>query len=245
MHGGDRLDLLGRADSVEPDAIEIVERCDEGMVRVRFLGDEDERLDDFGTVPLPPYIHDVLADAERYQTTYARVSGSAAAPTAGLHVTPALREALSASGVGWAEVTLHIGLDTFRPVTVEHVEEHRIHSEWCSVSDEVARRIAETRRMGGRVIALGTTAARTLETLGRTWSETEPKGFAGPTEIYITPGYAWRIVQGMVTNFHLPRSTLLMMVSALAGRERVLAAYREAIAQRYRFYSFGDAMLIV
>jgi S-adenosylmethionine:tRNA ribosyltransferase-isomerase len=217
----------------------------EGMVRVRFHGGADTRLDEFGTVPLPPYIRTALADAERYQTTYAKVPGSAAAPTAGLHVTAALREAMKANGIGWAEVTLHIGLDTFRPVTVERVGEHRIHTEWCSVSDGVAHQIATARRAGGRVIALGTTAARTLETLGRTWTEDDPRGFSGPTDIYITPGYTWRIVDGMVTNFHLPRSTLLMMVSALAGRERVLAAYREAIARRYRFYSFGDAMLIV
>ncbi len=216
LHAGDRLVLLG---GPTPETIEIVERCPEGMVRVRFLGDADTQLEEVGTVPLPPYIRSTLDDAERYQTTYAKVPGSTAAPTAGLHVTAALRETLATAGIGWAEVTLHIGLDTFRPVTVERVEEHRIHTEWCSVSDEVARRIATTRQTGGRVIALGTTAARTLETLGCTWTEEDPRGLSGPTDIFITPGYTWRIVDGMVTNFHLPRSTLLMMVSALAGRE--------------------------
>jgi S-adenosylmethionine:tRNA ribosyltransferase-isomerase len=245
LHAGDRLDLVGGPEGRAPEAVEVIERCEEGMVRVRFLGDAETRLKDFGTVPLPPYIRITLDDAERYQTTYAKVPGSAAAPTAGLHISAALSKSLKTSGIGWAEVTLHIGLDTFRPVTVERVGEHRIHTEWCSVSDEVAHRIAATRQTGGRVIALGTTAARTLETLGRSWTENDPRGFSGPTDIYITPGYTWRIVDGMVTNFHLPRSTLLMMVSALAGRERVLTAYREAISRRYRFYSFGDAMLIV
>jgi S-adenosylmethionine:tRNA ribosyltransferase-isomerase len=245
LHAGDRLDLVGGPDGRAEEAIEVVGRGAEGMVRVRFLGDAGTRLDEFGTVPLPPYIRATLDDAERYQTTYAKVLGSAAAPTAGLHVSTALRESLLARGIAWAEVTLHIGLDTFRPVTVERVRDHQIHTEWCSVSDDVAGLISATRRSGGRVIALGTTAARTLETLGRNWTQSEPRGFSGPTDIYITPGYTWRIVDGMVTNFHLPRSTLLMMVSALAGREQILAAYREAIAQHYRFFSFGDAMLIV
>jgi S-adenosylmethionine:tRNA ribosyltransferase-isomerase len=245
-HPGNRLLLVGRAGrSVEPARIEVVERGDEGIVRLRFLDGGDDRLDDFGSVPLPPYIHEQLDDPERYQTTYASVAGSAAAPTAGLHVTPALRQSLRERGVGWAEVTLHIGLDTFRPVTVDRVADHHIHREWCSVPDDVARQIASTRAAGGRVIALGTTAARTLETLGRIWTESAPQGFAGTTEVFITPGYSWRLVNGMITNFHLPRSTLLMMVSALAGRDRILAAYREAIERRYRFFSFGDAMLIV
>lgn len=243
---GERLSLVGRNGDTDTAAtMAVVERRDEGLVRVRFLDGADDRLDDFGSVPLPPYIHERLDEPERYQTTYASVPGSAAAPTAGLHVTRALRASLVAYGIGWAEVTLHIGLDTFRPVTVDRVADHRIHSEWCTVRDEVAGQIAATRAEGGRVVALGTTAARTLETLGRSWTEGEPGGFSGPTDVFITPGYSWRIVDGMMTNFHLPRSTLLMMVSALAGRERILAAYREAIALRYRFFSFGDAMLIV
>jgi len=215
------------------------------MILLRFLDHAEDRLEELGTVPLPPYIRTALNDPERYQTIYATVPGSAAAPTAGLHVTPALRDRLERKGIGWSEVTLHIGLDTFRPVTVERVGDHRIHSEWCTVSDQVARQIAATRKAGGRVIALGTTAARTLESLGRVLNKAEPRGVAGPTDIYITPGHTWKIVNGLVTNFHLPRSTLLIMVSALAGREPVLAAYREAIARGYRFYSFGDAMLIV
>jgi S-adenosylmethionine:tRNA ribosyltransferase-isomerase len=246
LKAGDRLDLIptSPASPAEATAV-IVERGDEGLVRVTFPDDGDRRLDDFGVVPLPPYIHESLDDPERYQTLYASVPGSAAAPTAGLHISPDLRGAIQAGGVGWAEVTLHIGLDTFRPVTVKQVADHHIHSEWCSVSDEVAKTIAETKRNGGRVIALGTTAARTLETLGRHWEAEPAIGFSGLTNIFITPGYRWRVVDGMLTNFHLPRSTLVMMVSALAGRDLMLTAYHEAIAQRYRFFSFGDAMLFV
>ncbi len=215
------------------------------MIDVRFLDRVDYRLEEYGETPLPPYIRSELSDAERYQTVYARVPGSAAAPTAGLHITERLRQALLSAGVGWAEVTLHIGLDTFRPITVERVAEHRIHTEWCQVSDETALQIATTRAHGGRVVAIGTTSARTLETLGQHWNQDDPRGFAGPTDIFITPGYQWRLVDALLTNFHLPRSTLLMMVSAFAGKDRILAAYEEAIKQRYRFYSFGDAMLIV
>jgi S-adenosylmethionine:tRNA ribosyltransferase-isomerase len=246
LRPGEHLLLIGNEPNHDATAtIEVVAKGDEGLVCVRFVDGGDDRLDAFGTVPLPPYIHTRLDEPERYQTTYATVPGSAAAPTAGLHVTPALRESLCRRGIGWAEVTLHIGLDTFRPVTVDRIADHHIHREWCSVTDEVATRIARTRNTGGRIIALGTTAARTLETLGRDWNAGEPRGLSGPTDVFITPGYDWRLVDGMVTNFHLPRSTLLMMVSALAGRERILAAYREAIERRYRFFSFGDAMLIV
>ena len=195
-------------------------------------------------MPLPPYITEQLADEQRYQTVYAKVAGSAAAPTAGLHFTPALIAELGRRGIGWAEVTLHVGLDTFRPVTAVRVAEHKIHREWCSVSDETARLVGATKRAGRRVVAVGTTAARTLETLGRTWDPSAPAGFAGATDLFILPGYRWRIVDALLTNFHLPRSTLLMMVSALAGRETILRAYEEAIAARYRFFSFGDAMLI-
>jgi S-adenosylmethionine:tRNA ribosyltransferase-isomerase len=246
LRSGEHLLLIGQERGRDDTAVvEVVARGEEGLVRIKFLDGGDERLDDFGTVPLPPYIRVRLEEPERYQTTYATVPGSAAAPTAGLHVTPALRESFCQRGIGWAEVTLHIGLDTFRPVTVDRVTDHHIHREWCTVPDDVAGRIATARAAGGRIIALGTTAARALETLGRDWNAGKRSGIAGPTDVFITPGYSWRVVDGMVTNFHLPRSTLLMMVSALAGRERVLAAYREAIARRYRFYSFGDAMLIV
>ncbi|HET8524813.1 MAG TPA: tRNA preQ1(34) S-adenosylmethionine ribosyltransferase-isomerase QueA [Thermomicrobiales bacterium] len=226
------------------------EVCDikgDGEIVIRFLDGADRHLDDFGEVPLPPYIHETLGDPDRYQTVYATITGSAAAPTAGLHITPALIERLVQNGVGWAEVTLHIGLDTFRPVTVERVADHHIHTEWCEVSDDVAARIAATKRGGGRVVAVGTTAARTLETLGGRWDWDleQPKGFSGPTGLFIVPGYTWRIVDALLTNFHLPKSTLLMMVSALAGRDHILAAYEAAILERYRFFSFGDAMLII
>jgi S-adenosylmethionine:tRNA ribosyltransferase-isomerase len=224
---------------------EVCEIRSDGEIVIRFLGGADRRLDDYGEVPLPPYIHETLGDPDRYQTVYASIMGSAAAPTAGLHLTPTLIDRLVQSGMGWAEVTLHIGLDTFRPVTVERVADHHIHTEWCDVSDEVAARIAATKRAGGRVVAVGTTAARTLETLGQVWDRDHPNGFSGPTGLFIVPGYTWRVVDALLTNFHLPKSTLLMMVSALAGRDQILAAYEAAIADRYRFFSFGDAMLII
>jgi S-adenosylmethionine:tRNA ribosyltransferase-isomerase len=225
--------------------LEVVERGNEGEVAIRFEGDVVSHLGDFGTLPLPPYIHHRLEDPERYQTVYASQPGSAAAPTAGLHLTRELIDRLQTHGIKWAEVTLHIGLDTFRPVTVERVQDHKIHSEWCFVSEETARLVRSTRQEGNQVIAVGTTAARTLETLGNAGTDKSKGGFEGPTDIFITPGYTWRVVDAMLTNFHLPRSTLLMMVSALAGRELILEAYQSAIVERYRFYSFGDAMLIV
>jgi S-adenosylmethionine:tRNA ribosyltransferase-isomerase len=216
----------------------------EGEVLVRFENDADAHLEDFGEAPLPPYITEKLSDEERYQTVYGRVAGSAAAPTAGLHFTEELIGDLRARGVDWAEVTLHVGLDTFRPVTEERIVDHQIHREWCEVSQEVADSIAACRKQRGRVIAVGTTAARTLETLGREWFDEAPRGYRGFTDEFIVPGHQWRLVDALLTNFHLPRSTLLMLVSALAGREAILAAYTEAIARDYRFYSFGDAMLI-
>ncbi len=224
---------------------EVVGRGEHGQMLIRFSAGADTRLDEFGTMPLPPYIHHRLDDQNRYQTLYASQPGSAAAPTAGLHITPRLLDACKAAGADWAEVTLHIGLDTFRPVSVDRVADHQIHTEWCSVSDEMAERIAAAKRAGGRVIPIGTTSARTLETLGQVIDLDHPRGFSAPTAIFITPGYRWTLVDGLLTNFHLPKSTLIMMVSSLAGRESILAAYRHAIAQRYRFFSFGDAMLIV
>lgn len=245
LHPGDLLVLDPRKPGTPVARLEILTRREDGLVDVRFVDRVDDHLEDYGETPLPPYIHQELSDAERYQTVYARVPGSAAAPTAGLHITERLRQSLLSSGIGWAEVTLHIGLDTFRPVTVERVADHRIHTEWCQVSDDTAAQIAATKANGGRIVAIGTTSARTLETLGQHWNQHDPQGYTGPTDIFITPGYQWRLVDALLTNFHLPRSTLLMMVSALAGKERILAAYEEAIKQRYRFYSFGDAMLIV
>lgn len=230
----------------DPIAVAIVERGAEGLVKITFADPSHEQLlGSIGGVPLPPYIHAALDDPDRYQTTYATVTGSAAAPTAGLHFTNEIRARLMQRGVGWTEVTLHVGLDTFRPVTVQRIGEHKMHSEWCHVPESTVEAIQRAKREGHRVIAVGTTSARTLETIGQLAGSGPINPYSGPTSIFITPGYGWTIVDGLVTNFHLPKSTLLMMVSALAGREAILAAYREAIDRRYRFFSFGDAMLIV
>ncbi len=225
--------------------ITVLARLESGIVHLAIDPGLISNLDRYGTVPLPPYIHQQLADSNRYQTIYSSVPGSAAAPTAGLHFTDSLLEKLRSAGIGWVEVTLDIGLDTFRPVTVEDISDHVMHSETCRVDAHAAEAIARTKREGGRVIALGTTAARTLETAGKLWSGREPYAFETATSIFITPGYEWTVADGLFTNFHLPKSTLLMMVSSLAGRERILDAYQEAIRERYRFFSFGDAMLIL
>lgn len=213
------------------------------LLEFEYHGDFAALLDRLGRVPLPPYITAELTDPERYQTVYGRERGSAAAPTAGLHFTPDLLERIGAQGVDIARLTLHVGIGTFRPVKVERVEDHEMHQEHYSVSPAAAERINAARARGGRVVAVGTTSVRTLETLA------DERGTIhageGWTGIYIYPGYRYRAVDVMITNFHLPKSTLLMLVSAFAGRERVMAAYAEAIAQRYRFFSFGDAMLIV
>jgi S-adenosylmethionine:tRNA ribosyltransferase-isomerase len=199
-------------------------------------------LPQIGEVPLPPYIHEPLPDPERYQTVYARVAGSVAAPTAGLHFTPELIARLQAMGVRFAFVTLHVGLGTFRPVQSEDVEKHKMHPEWAMLSAEVVDQIRTTRAAGRRCLAVGTTVVRVLETAARS-GELAP--FSGWTDLFITPGFPFRVVDAMITNFHLPRSTLLMLVSAFAGRELILRAYQEAIRLRYRFYSFGDAMLLL
>ncbi|MGH2613624.1 MAG: tRNA preQ1(34) S-adenosylmethionine ribosyltransferase-isomerase QueA [Thermomicrobiales bacterium] len=216
----------------------------DGELRMRFQNGADEHLDAYGATPLPPYITQPLADNDRYQTVYGTTPGSAAAPTAGLHFTRELIDCLRRKNIDWAEVTLHVGLDTFRPVTEERVQDHRIHREWCQVPRETARAIASCRQRGGRVVAVGTTAARTLETIGADWRDDRPRGFAGMTDTFIVPGHRWRLVDALVTNFHLPQSTLIMLVSAFAGRESILHAYGEAVRYGYRFYSFGDAMLI-
>jgi S-adenosylmethionine:tRNA ribosyltransferase-isomerase len=195
-----------------------------------------------GNVPLPPYIHKRLNDPERYQTVYAREPGSAAAPTAGLHFTPQLLQAIEAKGVRIAYVTLHVGLDTFAPVTEEHPEQHTIHTEWCELPQETADLIHEAKASSRRVVAVGTTSVRSLETAARQGSIGP---FTGPTDLFILPGHRFRVVDALVTNFHLPKSTLIMLVSAFAGRERILQAYETAIREGYRFYSFGDAMLIL
>lgn len=227
----------------------VVEVTEAGSRLLAFEESVEPWLEKIGIIPLPPYIHVPLEDRERYQTVYARVDGSVAAPTAGLHFTPELMEQVRALGAEFAFVTLHIGLDTFRPVQEEEVEQHRIHTEWCSLPAETAERINAARREGRRIIAVGTTSVRVLETAGKlafergTGEAVVP--FAGATDLFIYPGFAFRIVDAMITNFHLPRSTLLMLVSAFAGRELILQAYQEAVRQRYRFYSFGDAMLIL
>jgi S-adenosylmethionine:tRNA ribosyltransferase-isomerase len=202
-------------------------------------------------MPLPPYIHERLADPERYQTVYARTPGSAAAPTAGLHFTPELIERLKNNGVGFADVTLHVGLDTFAPVNEDDPQEHKIHTEWCELSAEAAEKINAARRQGGRIVAVGTTSVRTLESAGRQAARIGAETgqvvvpYSGPTDLFILPGFTFGVVDVIITNFHLPRSTLIMLISAFAGRERVLDAYREAVEMRYRFFSFGDAMLIL
>ncbi len=228
-------ELTATVAEVREDGNRIVEFHYEGI----FL----EVLERLGKMPLPPYIKEELQDQERYQTVYSREVGSAAAPTAGLHFTQELLDKIRAKGVKTAFVTLHVGLGTFRPVKAEEITDHHMHSELCMISQETADMLNETRRNGGRIICVGTTSCRTLESL------VNPDGtFAAGskwTEIFIYPGYTFRAMDGLITNFHLPESTLVMLVSAFAGREHVLAAYKEAVAQRYRFFSFGDAMCIL
>ncbi|MBO6283885.1 MAG: tRNA preQ1(34) S-adenosylmethionine ribosyltransferase-isomerase QueA, partial [Pseudobutyrivibrio sp.] len=202
----------------------------------------EEILDKLGEMPLPPYITHKLQDRDRYQTVYAKYDGSAAAPTAGLHFTPELLEEIKAMGVKIAEVTLHVGLGTFRPVKEEEVLDHHMHSEYYILNQEACDIINETKANGGRVISVGTTSTRTLESAAEPGKPLTPK--SGWTQIFIYPGYEFKVIDGLITNFHLPQSTLIMLVSALAGREHVLAAYEEAVREKYRFFSFGDAMLI-
>lgn len=241
---GERVEIPSRQ-GTEPGYVTLIEKRSEGQVLVQLDHQLSQHLDDYGSVPLPPYINHQLDDDSRYQTVYANETGSAAAPTAGLHFTDEVIAAVKAQGVDFTSVTLHVGLDTFRPVTAEYAEDHEIHSEWCSVSPEAWEKIRETKERGGRVVAVGTTSARTLESLGQRVRNGEPGPFDAFTRIYITPGYEWTMVDVLLTNFHLPKSTLLLMISALAGKENVLAAYEEAIRNDYRFFSFGDAMLIV
>jgi S-adenosylmethionine:tRNA ribosyltransferase-isomerase len=225
---------------------EVLADLGESRRLIRFSAPVSPRLAALGQMPLPPYIHKRLANPERYQTVYARDAGSAAAPTAGLHFTPGLIDGLRRQGIETAFVTLHVGLDTFAPITEARVEDHVIHAEWVSVPEEAASAVNRARAESRRVIAVGTTSVRSLETAAQSAG---PAGggivaYEGDTRLYITPGYRFRAVDAMVTNFHLPKSSLLVMVSAFAGRERILRAYAEAIRLEYRFYSFGDAMLI-
>ena len=212
------------------------------LVRFEYEGIFLEILERLGKMPLPPYIKAELEDGERYQTVYSKVVGSAAAPTAGLHFTNDLLEQVREMGVRVCYVTLHVGLGTFRPVKAENIDEHEMHSEYCVIPQETADTVNETRRAGGRVICVGTTSCRTIES----WAAEDGtlKASAGWTNIFIYPGYRFKVLDGLITNFHLPESTLIMLVSALAGREHVLSAYAEAVRERYRFFSFGDAMFI-
>jgi S-adenosylmethionine:tRNA ribosyltransferase-isomerase len=249
---GTRIEL-GR-DQGESEGIvgEVIGQPGEGAKLMKFEVPIEPLLDELGVVPLPPYIHQPLREPERYQTIYARVKGSVAAPTAGLHFTPQLMNQLQAKGVEFAFVTLHIGLDTFRPVRTENIEDHPMHSEYCQLSPAVAEQINCARAAGGRIIAVGTTSVRVLETAVRQKSNNDSGlriwdlgPFSGWTDLFIYPGYQFRAVDALITNFHLPRSTLLMLVTAFAGKELTDRAYQEAIQRGYRFYSFGDAMLIL
>lgn len=223
---------------------EVLEVIEDGNRKIRFQyeGIFEEILDQLGQMPLPPYITHQLKDKNRYQTVYAKHDGSAAAPTAGLHFTPELLRKIEEKGVLIAHVTLHVGLGTFRPVKVENILEHHMHSEFYMVEEEQARLINETKKQGGRVIAVGTTSCRTLESAAG--EDGILKAGSGWTDIFIYPGYEFRLTDGLITNFHLPESTLMMLVSTLAGRNRIMNAYAEAVKERYRFFSFGDAMFI-
>lgn len=225
-------------------AAEIVGEGADGnrLVRFDYEGIFLETLERLGRMPLPPYIKAELEDGERYQTVYSKVVGSAAAPTAGLHFTRPLLEQIQAMGVKVCYVTLHVGLGTFRPVKAENLDEHEMHAEYCVIPQETADVVNETKRQGGRVICVGTTSCRTIES----WAAEDGTltASAGWTKIFIYPGYRFKVLDGLITNFHLPESTLIMLVSALAGREHVLSAYEQAVGERYRFFSFGDAMFI-
>ncbi len=249
-------------DEPSPLTAEVIAEGERGERELEFSEPVSDYFDDLGVMPLPPYIHRELEDPERYQTVYSRTLGSAAAPTAGLHFTPELLLSLREQGIDMAFVTLHVGLDTFRPIHEETIEQHDIHREWCYLSAEVAEQINHARVRGGRIIAVGTTSVRVLETAARhgllqstdgeskdqaqeacPWRPIAP--FEGFTDLYITPGFDYRIVAAMITNFHLPKSTLLALVMAFAGEENIRRAYQAAIERRYRFYSFGDATLML
>ena len=224
------------------EVLDNVEEIGGRIVRFHCDGVFEEVLDRLGEMPLPPYIHEKLADANRYQTVYAKQEGSAAAPTAGLHFTPELLERIKAKGITVVPVLLHVGLGTFRPVKVENAEEHVMHSEFCQVTEEAAETLNRIRRDGGRIVCVGTTSVRTLETMAT--EDGIVHAGARDTAIFIYPGVKIKAVDALITNFHLPQSTLLMLVSALTGRDEALRVYREAVQERYRFFSFGDAMFI-
>jgi S-adenosylmethionine:tRNA ribosyltransferase-isomerase len=250
VHEGTTLGFGDEASGAYIEA-EVVARTESGGRLLRFSEPPRAALDVLGQMPLPPYIHEKLANPERYQTVYAKAEGSAAAPTAGLHFTSRLIEELRERGVGFATVVLHVGLDTFRPVHEERVEDHPMHREWYRMPQEAAEAINRAREDGGRVVAVGTTSVRVLESVARLQGiQAGDRGkkvetAEGWTDLFIMPGASFGLTDAMVTNFHLPRTTLLLLVSAFAGRELIMRAYQEAIEERYRFYSFGDAMLIL
>lgn len=243
LRAGERLELLDSQDEVTNDGVDVVGR-DAEQVLVRF--DDEEAIERHGHVPLPPYIHDRLDDPERYQTIYARDPGSAAAPTAGMHFTVDILERCRSRGVQVAPITLHVGLGTFQPIKTVDARDHQMHAEIFSVSAATVEMIRETRVSGGRVLAVGTTSVRTLETIASSVLAGGPaRSLAGETRLFITPGTPFQLVDLMLTNFHLPRTTLLLLVASFAGEALMRQAYQHAIAEQYRFYSFGDAMLIV
>lgn len=243
LRAGERLELLDSQDEVTNDGVDVVGR-DAEQVLVRF--DDEEAIERHGHVPLPPYIHDRLDDPERYQTIYARDPGSAAAPTAGMHFTVDILERCRSRGVQVAPITLHVGLGTFQPIKTVDARDHEMHAEIFSVSAATVEMIRETRVSGGRVLAVGTTSVRTLETIASSVLAGGPaRSLAGETRLFITPGTPFQLVDLMLTNFHLPRTTLLLLVASFAGEALMRQAYQHAIAEQYRFYSFGDAMLIV
>lgn len=239
---GKQVQIESRQPSKKAPIGEVIQVLDGAERIIQFDQPLGEIINDIGHVPLPPYIHTRLDNPERYQTVYAKYSGSAAAPTAGLHFTPELIDALRLTGIQFTSVVLHVGLDTFSPVTEDDPHDHVIHSEWCRVTQENIKSINNARNHGGRVIAVGTTSVRSLETAA-TGGILHP--VEGPTNLFILPGYKFRVVDGLITNFHLPQSTLIMLVSAFAGRETILQSYEVAKRENYRFYSFGDAMFII
>ncbi|MCH4459791.1 tRNA preQ1(34) S-adenosylmethionine ribosyltransferase-isomerase QueA [Staphylococcus haemolyticus] len=224
---------------------ECIEELDQGgrIMRLHYEGILEERLNELGEMPLPPYIKERLDDPDRYQTVYAKESGSAAAPTAGLHFTDELLDEIRAKGINIAFITLHVGLGTFRPVSVEDINDHEMHSEYYQMTQETADLLNQTKNEGHRIISVGTTSTRTLETIRRDYNEFV--AVSGWTDIFIYPGFTYKAIDGLITNFHLPKSTLVMLVSAFSSRENILNAYKEAVKLEYRFFSFGDAMLII
>lgn len=224
---------------------ECIEELDQGgrIMRLHYEGILEERLNELGEMPLPPYIKERLDDPDRYQTVYAKESGSAAAPTAGLHFTDELLDEIRAKGINIAFITLHVGLGTFRPVSVEDINDHEMHSEYYQMTQKTANLLNQTKKEGHRIISVGTTSTRTLETIRRNYNEFV--AVSGWTDIFIYPGFTYKAIDGLITNFHLPKSTLVMLVSAFSSRENILNAYKEAVKLEYRFFSFGDAMLII